>query len=106
MLIFQHSRRRLLERLVHKLDERLSQEGGESKTQSKDKGKQPETAREGSSEDLEQRKTEYLKHAVEMADKEIRKLEYWSDLVDLAHGGKGLGTAEAITEPPAPTKTT
>ena len=41
-----------------------------------------------------------------MADKELRKLEFWSDLVDIAHAGSGTGTAEAITEPPEPVKTT
>jgi len=105
MLMFQHSRRTLLARLVQKLDERLA--GTEKRTQdaAKDKGKKTETATaEHDDRELEQRKTEYLQNVVGVLDGEIRKMEYWSDLVEIAKEGKGLGTAEAITEPPAPTK--
>jgi len=105
MLMFQHSRRTLLARLVQKLDERLTGTGSEAGTAPKDKAKmvEPPTA-EHDDVDVEKRKTEYLKNVVVVLDGEIRKMEYWSDLVEIAKEGKGLGTAEAITELPAPTK--
>jgi hypothetical protein len=105
MLVFQHSRRRLLERLVKKLDEWEDAEKENDDATNTSKGKQPSTTNETTDGDLERRRTEYLKNAVHMADKELRKLEFWSDLVDIAHAGSGMGTAEAITEPPEPVKT-
>jgi len=105
MLMFQHSRRTLLARLVQKLDERLAGMEKRMEDAAKDKGKKAETTTaEHEDADLEQRKTEYLQNVVAVLDDEIRKMEYWSDLVEIAKEGKGLGTAEAITEPPAPTK--
>lgn len=106
LLVFQHSRRTLLARLLSKLDERTENEK-QSDQQSKEKGKQPRAAidDDSSKADLEQRKTQYLRQTAEAADHELKKMEYWSDLVDIAHEGNSLGTAEAITEPPPPTNT-
>jgi len=89
--MFQHSRRHLLARLANLYDEGISHE--------KEQGKKHEVDGQN---DLEQRRTQYLKKALEVADQELKKMEYWSDLVDIAKEGKGLGTAEAIVEPPPP----
>lgn len=94
MFMFQHSRRRLLARLIILYDERTSHE--------KEQGKDHDVSGQEENNDLEQRRTQYLKNILGIADQELKKMEYWSDLVDIAKEGKGLGTAEAIVEPPPP----
>lgn len=98
MFMFQHSRRHLLTRLLNIYDKRLSHE----KEHAADKGKENATAYDQENNDLEHRRTGYLKHVLEVADQELKRMEYWSDLVDIAKEGNGLGTAEAIVEPPPP----
>jgi len=98
MFMFQHSRRHLLARLLSIYDERISHE----KSQATTKGKDNETESHEDATEIEHRRTQYLKRALEVADQELKKLEYWSDLVDIAKEGSGLGTAEAIVEPPPP----
>lgn len=75
MLVFQNSRRQLLSTLMTTFDDASSH-----RAEHKERG-EPEDAGE------EQRITNLLR-AVEAADAECKKLEYWSDIKKLAEGGE------------------
>lgn len=82
MLIFQNSRRQLLSTLMDRFDA------------AKDHRKEHE--KEGKVEsEAEERRINNLLKAVEAADSECKKLEYWSDIKNLAEEGK----AGEATEP-------
>jgi hypothetical protein len=83
MLVFQNSRRQLLSTLMSTFDAAQSHRD-EHKSQDKPEG------------EAESRRITSLLKAVEAADEECKKLEYWSDIRELAVEGKaGNATAEA-----------
>src|SRR4051794_33009733 len=75
MLIFQNSRRQLLTNLMNTFDA-----AKEHREEHKEKG-EPEN-------EAEERRTNNLLKAVEAADAECKKLEYWSDIRKLAEAGE------------------
>ena len=80
MLVFQNSRRQLLSSLMDQLDAANTQQD----TQNKDSNPESEN---------ETQKNNNLRRAIEAADNECKKLEYWSDVKDLAEEGKaGMAT--------------
>lgn len=83
MLIFQNSRRQLLATLMDTFDA-AKKHRDEHKAQDKPEG------------EAETRRINNLLKAVEAADVECKKLEYWSDIRELAVEGRaGNATAEA-----------
>ena len=83
MLIFQNSRRQLLATLMETFDA-VKSHRDEHKSQDKPEG------------EAETRRINNLLKAVEAADAECKKLEYWSDIRELAVEGKaGNATAES-----------
>lgn len=75
MLVFQNSRRQLLSTLMDRFDAAKNHREAHKK--------------EGTSEsDTEERKISNLLKAVEAADEQCKKLEYWSDIKNLAEDGK------------------
>jgi hypothetical protein len=76
MLIFQNSRRQLLANLMRTFDAA--------------KEHREEHRRKGEPEDeAEEKRIDNLLKAVDAADQECRKLEYWSDIRSLAVDGAG-----------------
>jgi hypothetical protein len=82
MLIFQNSRRQLLATLMDTFDA-AEKHRDEHKTEGKPEG------------EAEARRIDNLLKAVKAADVECKKLEYWSDIRELAVEGRaGNATAE------------
>ncbi|KAL2262416.1 hypothetical protein VTK26DRAFT_1410 [Humicola hyalothermophila] len=77
LFVFQASRRVLLTRLTEVYDDAVSQR----------------TKREDGSRDLEQR-VKNLAAAVQHADEEVRRLEYWSDIKGMAEEGDSKGAVD------------
>ena len=75
MLIFQNSRRQLLSTLMERF------EAARTHRDEHEKEDKPEG-------EAEQRRIDYLLKAIEAADSECKKLEYWSDIKNLAEEGK------------------
>ena len=84
LLIFQNSRRQLLSTLMETIDDARTH-----RSSHKESGK-PEN-------EAEERRINNLLKAVEAADAECKKLEYWSDIKKLAEEG----TAGNATDPNA-----
>jgi hypothetical protein len=82
MLVFQNSRRQLLSTLMDRFDV-ARQYREEHEAQGKPEG------------EVEERRINNLMRAVEAADAECKKLEYWSDIRKLAHEGN----AGSATDP-------
>jgi len=80
MFIFQASRRLLLTHLLKIFSEA-------SEHQEKSSGEEVDTA--------QKRRLEYLEAAVKHADEEVKKLEFWSDVKNMAKKGQTLGAADA-----------
>jgi hypothetical protein len=74
MLIFQNSRRQLLSTLMDRF------ESAKSHRQEHEESGEPEG-------DVEERRINNLMKAIEAADAECKKLEYWSDIRKLAQEG-------------------
>lgn len=74
MLIFQNSRRQLLANLMERFD------AAKAHREEHKKRDKPEDS-------TEERKINNLLRAVEAADAECKKLEYWSDIRNLAENG-------------------
>ncbi|CZR59736.1 uncharacterized protein PAC_09630 [Phialocephala subalpina] len=82
MFIFQESRRSLLTHLL-----KICNEAMEKQKENNEKGK----------EDIDpaiQRRHENLEAAVHHADEEVKRLEYWSDVKDMAEKGETKGAAD------------
>ncbi|KAI2464444.1 hypothetical protein F4781DRAFT_71993 [Annulohypoxylon bovei var. microspora] len=80
LFVFQATRKLLLARLIQLHDDQVD-EGNKG-----DKGKAPAT----------QRKAENLAEAIKHADEEVRRLEYWSDIKDMAEGGESRGAVDCV----------
>ena len=81
--IFQASRRLLLAHLLQTLDE-----AADEHKKSLESEKEPDPAK--------QRRLENLEAALKSADEEVRRLEFWSDVKEMAEGGETKG---AVGEP-------
>ncbi|KAH8596526.1 hypothetical protein B0O99DRAFT_593833 [Bisporella sp. PMI_857] len=79
--IFQESRRLLLAHLLKILDE-----AGDEHINNLEKRKQPDLA--------EKRRLESLEEASKRADAEVRRLEFWSDVKDMAGSGETKSTVD------------
>jgi len=75
MLIFQNSRRQLLSTLMDRF------EAAKTHREQHEREHKPEG-------DAEQRRINNLLKAIEAADNECKKLEYWSDIKNLTEEGK------------------
>lgn len=75
MLIFQNSRRQLLSTLMDRFEAARAHRD-EHKKEDRPEG------------EAEQRRIDNLLRAIEAADSECKKLEYWSDIKNLAEEGK------------------
>ena len=82
MLVFQNSRRQLLSSLMATFDDV--------------KTRREEHKRNGEPEDeVEVRRINNLLKAIEAADNECKKLEYWSDIKNLTEEGKAGNATDA-----------
>ncbi|KAI1207171.1 uncharacterized protein F4807DRAFT_189623 [Annulohypoxylon truncatum] len=79
--IFQATRKLLLSRLIKFHDEQVD---GGNKGDMGDKGKSPAT----------HQRAENLAAAIKHADEEVRRLEYWSDIKDMAESGQSRGAVD------------
>lgn len=79
--IFQASRRLLLAHLA-----RLNDEATDHRKQLIDEGKEEDS--------LETRRIENLHAAIKHADEEVRRLEFWSDVKEMAHTGNTKGAVD------------
>lgn len=103
--IFQHSRRQLLASMLHFLDQRDPSQDNE-RPNSGGKGKANEVQPIHSHDlgdremedtsDYERQKHTNLVRAVQVADMQIKSLEYWSDVCEMKEEGQSLGTAGVI----------
>lgn len=84
MLIFQNSRRQLLSTLMDRFDT------AKEHREEHEKNGQPEG-------EAEERRINNLLKAVEAADNECKKLEYWSDIKNLAEEGKAGNATDPKT---------
>lgn len=75
LLIYQTSRQQLLENLLERIDSAKSHRD-EHNTSGKPEG------------DSERRKIDGMVAAAEVAERQVKRLEYWSDLRDMAREGK------------------
>lgn len=83
MLVFQSSRRQLLSELLAHFDQaRRRRESLEDHSHGDQQGQQEH--------DDAARQAENLMKAVQAADEQVKKLEYWSDIKGMAEGGKTL----------------
>jgi len=80
MFIFQASRRLLLTHLL-----KIFNEASEQQKKSSEEEVDP----------AKKRRLEYLEAAVKHADEEVKKLEFWSDVKNMAQKGQTLGAADA-----------
>ncbi|KAF2267722.1 hypothetical protein CC78DRAFT_530522 [Lojkania enalia] len=81
MLIFQNSRRQLLSNLTTAFDAAKAHRAEHKKTG------QPEN-------EVEERRINHLLRAVDAADAECRKLEYWSDIRKLTENGEAMNATD------------
>ena len=84
-MLFQNSRRQLLAYLIHACD-------AASEHQSKQFGK--ETLEQG----VQERRLRSLSNAVRAAEEQVRRLEYWSDVKDIAGLEEGSGAGNQCQE--------
>jgi hypothetical protein len=82
LFIFQASRRLLLSHLLKIFDEAVDEQ-----KKSADSEKEPDPAK--------QRRLDNLEAAVQHADEEVKKLEFWSDVKDMAERGETKGAVDA-----------
>ena len=83
MLVFQSSRRQLLTELLANFDQARRRRESLQDHSHDDKQTQQE-------HDAAARQAENLMKAVQAADEQVKKLEYWSDIKSMAEGGKTL----------------
>ncbi|XDG04552.1 hypothetical protein ABKA04_004167 [Annulohypoxylon sp. FPYF3050] len=81
LFVFQATRKLLLAWLIRYHDEQID---GGTKGDNKDKGKSPAT----------NQLAENLAAAIKHADEEVRRLEYWSDIKDMAESGESRGAVD------------
>ncbi|KAI1091885.1 hypothetical protein F5B19DRAFT_245875 [Rostrohypoxylon terebratum] len=81
LFVFQATRKLLLRWLIRYHDEQVD---GGSKGDKDDKGKSPAT----------NQLAENLAAAIKHADEEVRRLEYWSDIKDMAESGESRGAVD------------
>lgn len=84
LLIFQNSRRQLLSTLMETIDDARGQRDTNQKSATPENG-------------AEERRINNLLKAVEAADAECKKLEYWSDIRKLAEEGNAGHATDART---------
>jgi hypothetical protein len=81
LLLYQGSRRHLLSTLLNTFNEATSH---------RDEHKE----REQPEEEAEKRKIDNLLKSVETADEQVKKLEFWSDVKELARKGESKGAVD------------
>ncbi|KAK4981359.1 hypothetical protein LTR66_010055 [Elasticomyces elasticus] len=81
LFIFQSSRRQLLATLMHRFD-------------AASRHRHEHTQSERAESDEEKRRIDNLLRAVRVADEEVKRLEYWSDIRSMARHGEILGATD------------
>lgn len=93
MFIFQASRRLLLAHLSKVLDAATKEEMARQQME-KEGGAAKKTDEEEQEEERRKTRISNLRQAVAAADEEVKKLEYWSDIKDIAEEGATKGAVD------------
>ena len=86
LFVFQSSRRQLLADLLHRFDDAHKRREDLTERKHEDEDTQEE-------HDAATRQAENLMNAVKVADDQVKKLEYWSDIKGMSHRGETLQEA-------------